>query len=212
MYATPADLRAEGVTEAMAPDARLLALLDEATATIDRVTGWFFEPRLMTLTLDGRGTPSLEPPAVPIRVYRLTVGGALLPVTPDALLVVGAPVAPGFDAPRICLLGGRVFPKGRGNVLVAGMWGYTEVNGTTVGRIPLAIRRACMLLVLRHLSPLADDASLEARTRWRVVEERTRDQSYRLDPIRKTGLVLTGDPEVDALLLPYLRPSPLGAA
>lgn len=73
-------------------------------------------------------------------------------------------------------------------------------------------RRACMLLVLRGLAPLADEASLEARTRWRVIEERTRDQSYRLDGLKTSTADLTGDPEIDALLALYIRPRPLGAA
>ena len=69
-----------------------------------------------------------------------------------------------------------------------------------------------MLLVLRSMAPLADDASFEARSRWRIIEERTRDQSYRLDPARVAiAASLTGDPEIDALLALYLRPSPLGA-
>lgn len=42
--------------------------------------------------------------------------------------------------------------------------------------------------------------------------EGTRDQSYRLDADRHRGLTLTGDPEVDALLTPYVRTSPVGAA
>ena len=62
MYASVADLRAEGVTAAEASDARLELLLDEASRLIDRVTGWFFEPRSLMLHLSGRGAPSrLQP-------------------------------------------------------------------------------------------------------------------------------------------------------
>ena len=71
MYATVQDLRDEGITEAQATDARLLALIEEATATIDRITGWFFEPREMTVYMDGRGTPSIEPPYPPIELVEL---------------------------------------------------------------------------------------------------------------------------------------------
>ena len=39
MYATVADMRAEGVTQQQASDARLLGLLEEATILIDQVTG-----------------------------------------------------------------------------------------------------------------------------------------------------------------------------
>jgi hypothetical protein len=101
VYATVAELRGEGVTEAQATDARLLTLIDEASRLIDRLTGWFFEPRDATYRLDGRGTPSIEPPAPPIRLDALTVAAAAIPMDSDNLLIVGAPVQPGFDAPRL---------------------------------------------------------------------------------------------------------------
>ena len=68
MYATVADLRAEGVAPTTASDARLEALVGDAGAYVDSVTGWFFEPRSLTLRFDlGRltihdgavGVPSL---------------------------------------------------------------------------------------------------------------------------------------------------------
>ncbi|MCP3163182.1 hypothetical protein [Myxococcus qinghaiensis] len=212
MYATVADMRAEGVTPAMAGDTRLAVLLEEATRTIDKVTGWHFELRSATLHLDGRGTPSLWLPAPPIRLYRLALHGEDVSFSREHLVVVGAPVGPGFDGPRLTFRHGRVFPRGEGNVTVGARWGYTEADETPEGRTPLAIRRACMLLVLRSLSPLADEASLEERTRWRVVEERTREQSYRLDSVRPAARLLTGEPEVDALLAPYVKSSLPGAA
>jgi len=212
MYATVADLRAEGVTVAMASDDRLASLIEEAGSTIDRITGWFFEPRAQTFALDGRGNPSIEPPVPPIRLDRLAVGGTDLSLSVDDLLVVGAPVQPSFDAPRLTLRGCRTFPCGRGNVTAEGLWGFTEPDGTPEGRTPLEIRRACMLLVLRSLPLLADDdSSGEARSRWRIIEERTRDQSYRLDPDSRTAS-FTGDPEVDSILARYRRPCGLGAA
>ncbi|MBC7173705.1 MAG: hypothetical protein H5U40_14795 [Polyangiaceae bacterium] len=213
MYASVADLRAEGVTAAEASDARLELVLDEASRLIDRVTGWFFEPRLLTLRLSGRGAPSVEPPVPPIRLDRLLLGTAELLLDPGELLIVGAPVQPGFDGPRLTRRHGRLFPRGHGNVVAEGLWGFTEHDGTPTGRTPRAIRRATMLLVLRSLAPLADDASFEARSRWRIIEERTRDQSYRLDPAKSSSsAALTGDPEIDALLALYVRPAPLGAA
>ena len=211
-YCEVADLRAEGVTEAQATDDRLAFLIDEASRTIDRLTGWFFTPRLRTFRLDGRGAPSLEPPAPPIRIDGLSLGGSGVSTDPDDLVVVGAPVQPGFDGPRLTLRHGRRFPKGRGNVEADGLWGYTEDDGSPHGRTPLEIRRACMMLVLRGLPPLSDaDAAGEARSRWRVIEERTRDQSYRLD--RETRPApLSGDPDVDAILGRYRRPPAMGAA
>ncbi len=211
MYTTVADMRAEGVTMAQATDDRLEALIDEATRTIDQLTGWFFEPRVMTLHLDGRGTRSIEPPYPSISLMQLAVDGTERSRSAEDLLVVGAPVQPGFYAPRMTLLDGGVFSKGDGNVLVSGQWGYTEDDSTAFGRTPLAVRRACMMLVLRNLPFLTDeDEVADARNRWRIVEEKTRDQSYKLD--KPTGsATLTGDPEIDAILLRYRRPSRLGA-
>jgi hypothetical protein len=187
VYASVADLRAEGVTAAEASDARLELLLDEASRLIDRVTGWFFEPRSLTLHLSGRGAPSLELPVPPIRIDRLLLGSVELSLDPSELLVVGAPVQPGCDGPRFTRRHGRAFPRGHGNVVAEGLWGFTEEDGTPTGRTPPAIRRATMLLVLRSLAPLADDASFEARSRWRIIEERTPQRLRRREPHRGRG-------------------------
>ena len=212
MYATVDHLRDEGVTATQASDDQLTALIDEASSLIDQVTGWFFEPRALSFRMDGRGAPSIEPPAPPIRVDRLAVEDAELSLDPNDLVVVGAPVQPGFDGPRLTLRQGRVFPRGQGNVEAEGLWGYTEDDGTTEGRVPLAIRRACILLVLRWLPLLADDDGAgDARNRWRIIEERTRDQSYKLDRVAQTG-AFTGDPEIDGILARYRRPPGMGAA
>lgn len=211
-YATVADMRGEGVTEAMASDARLCALIEEASRVVDHHAGWFFDARQQTFHLDGRGTPTVEPPIPPIALSRLAVGGSDLSLHPDDLLVVGSPVAPDFHAPRITLRHGRRFPKGSGNVEVEGLCGYTEPDGTPHGRTPLEIRRATMLLVLRLLPPLGDvETASDARSRWRIIEERTRDQSYKLAPDSRAA-PLSGDPEVDAILARYRRPPGLGAA
>ena len=210
MYASVADLRDEGILEAQASDERLVALIEEAGRAIDSYTGWFFEPRTLTFRFDGRGTASIEPSFPPITLSRLALGDSELSMLPEDLVVEGAPVMPGFAGPLISRTAGRTFPKGRGNIEARGVWGYTEHDGTPEGRTPLEIRRACLLLVNRWLSPLgADDG--EARSRWRILEERTRDQSYKLNPIQgEPGL--TGDPDIDGILARYRRPTRLGAA
>lgn len=201
------------MTEAAASDARLETLLREASTFVESATGWFFEPREQTLRLDGRGHSSLEPPAPPIRVDSIFVeylGAAS--VAPEDLVVEGAPVQPGFQGPRVTLRHGRRFPRGVANVTIAGVWGYTEPDGTALGRTPPAIRAATMQLALRGLPLLTSDDALEtARRRWRVAEERTRDQSYRLAPTPFSTFI-TGDPDIDLVLMRYRRPLGLGAA
>lgn len=211
MYATVEDLRAEGVSESYADDDRCEALLDEASALIDRVTGWHFDSREATYVFSGRGTPSIEPPVHPIEVEEVLVDDEAIDIGEDDLAVVGSPVGPGSRVPSITRLGGAVFPVGLRNIAIAGTWGYLEPRGEeSDGRTPLAIRRACILLVLTWLAPMAGADSAIERQRGRVVEERTRDQSYKLSAA--VGATLTGDPDVDAILKRYRKPAGIGSA
>jgi hypothetical protein len=210
-YCTVADLRAEGVTDAQASDERLRLLIEEASATIDRLTGWFFEPRALVLRLDGRGAASIEPTFPPISLSRITVGFETLSLSPEDLVVVGAPVEPGFVAPRITRVRG-IFARGYGNVVAIGTWGYTEPDGTPHGRTPLAIRRACILLVMRLSSPAASfDPVEDVRARARIRSLRTRDQAVVFADPPRAGEV-THDSELDELLRLYRRPFGIGAA
>ncbi|MCP4599307.1 MAG: hypothetical protein GY847_02015 [Proteobacteria bacterium] len=132
-------------------------------------------------------------------------------ITDASMVTGGAPVQPGFVAPRFTLVDGRVFPNRRDIIEVRGLWGYTEDDGTAYGRTPLEIRRACMLLVIRQFPPLGDtNAVADARSQWRIIEEKTRDQSYKLD--KPAGPApITGDPEIDSVLIRYRRPPGLAA-
>ena len=179
-----ADLRAEGVTAAEASDAASSCCSTKRRASIDRVTGWFFELRLLTLHLSGRGAPSIELPDRRPRVDRLLLGSAELSLDPSELLIVGAPVQPGFDARAsraatdACSRAATAtwWPRGSGT--------SPEDDGTPTGRTPPAIRPRRCSSSFAPWRRFADDASFEARSRWRIIEERTRDQSYRLDPRR----------------------------
>ena len=214
MYATVADLRAEGVTTAQASDERLAQLIDEACVFVDRETGWWFEPRDLELLLSGRGTPSLEPPAPTIHLTAMHIDRVSKRIDADALLIVGAPVrfVP-FD-PRITRRHGHVFPHGVGNVVLDGTFGYTEADGTPLGRTPAPIRRVVMRLVLGLLPRLTDaSASSEAWDRWRIVAEITRDQSVRYSPVADILLRDAAlDPELASILSRYARPIGLGAS
>ncbi len=205
MYATVADLREEGF---QGTDERLTALLAEACSFIDKATGWFFEPRGMQVQMEGRGGPSIEPPVPSIHISSIMVDGN--PIRLEDVVVVGAPVTTPFPAPRITRVKG-VFPRGLDNVLVEGVWGYTEPDGTAMGRTPPAIRRVAMWLALRILPKVGEGATHAANFAWRIIEERTRDQSIRYSNLAQ-GAGPTGDPEIDSVLVRYSKPAGLGAA
>jgi hypothetical protein len=211
VYATVDDLLAEGLLAANTPATRAERALRMASELIDAVTGQFFEPRALVVSVIGRGAPTVWLPFPILRVDALQVGGDPYSVGPDSIEVAGAPVVPGMDGPRLTRIGG-VFGNGR-PVRIEGLWGYTEPDSTPLGHTPYAIWRACLLVAARRFVPLAGDPDNDALIRSRIIEESTRDQSYRLaDPASAGVVLLTGDAEVDLLLMPFVRKPGLGAA
>lgn len=114
------------------------------------------------------------------------------------------------------------FPRGRANIRIIGWFGWTELQpGDPVGemavgsQIPLSygstprlIQLLTLLLVVRDQAQLADLESREDWTaRWRLLEEKTRDQSYKLAPLdggaRGQAGAWTGDPAIDAIIASY---------
>lgn len=112
-----------------------------------------------------------------------------------------------------------IFPRGNQNVVLRGVFGYTDPDGSPMGRTPALIQLAAMLLVRRELSAIAS-SSRSVLPASRVTNERTRDQGVGfVSPTSvgsgRAGSVLlgafTGDPEVDSILASFLRPPILGA-
>lgn len=213
-YCTVEDLRAEGVTEAQASDAKLLSLVDEVSREIDSYTGWWFVLLTKTLTLSGRGERSLDLPAPLASLTSVSIDGIAQDES-DFFAVGPAPVERGFYSagPAIERIDGTRWPKGRRNIVIEGVFGYTEDDPEDeegLGITPPAIRRACLMMVIGRLTPLAEDDP--GRDAKRVTAMRTRTQSVDLREIRQDEAPLTGDPDVDQILVRYCRPIGLGAA
>jgi hypothetical protein len=233
-YAAVFDLRAEGIAEADASDARLEQLLAQASRYIERVTGRFFEPRVQELTVDGTGGrvlplghPIISIDAVIIDASPFSAGDT--PVDPTVYRVYNRHLTQGLflpddrDNPKLELLygdgpvgalglGSFRWPRGQQNITVQGTFGYTEPDGSPMGKTPELIRHATKLLVMRQLPLLANaDEREDAQRRFRLTSERTRDQSYTLEALRLHG-AFTGDPEIDNILVAFVRPPDCGAA
>lgn len=110
---------------------------------------------------------------------------------------------------------------------LTGVFGYTELDrldvpGETVagsqvptsyGETPELIKIACMRLALKYMHPMNSGDGDELAMRRRLIEERTRDQVYRLadntnSPDNAFGL--TGDVEVDTILSGFMAPMQVG--
>jgi hypothetical protein len=241
-YALVSELREEGVTAADATDARLARLVQLASRYIELVTGRFFEPRPMALTVDGSGgrIQLLGHPVIAVSAVKMFVGMfaefGVLPVVPSFFRVYNRHLTQGLlepddrENPRLEFfhwsdllgvhstpaghlgLGSLVWLPGVQNVVIDGLFGFTEPDGTAVGRTPELIRHVTKLLVMREIPKMTDLTKREERQkRWRLLGERTRDQGYNLEALRLQGS-FTGDPEIDNVLVAFQRPAQLGGA
>lgn len=235
-YCFVQDLRDEGYLREKFSDDRVLTRIEFASRYIDSVTERFFEPRAMTLELDGNGSSELllDQPIIGIEevtIIEQGLGGIPLIGTADPssyrvynrhltekLLKPDDRENPKIsfledNAPARPLLGyGFIFPKGVQNIRVKGVFGYTEADGSPTGRTPILIREVCKRLVIRELPLLSEISQREdVDRRHRLLSERTRDQSYTLDRPTLYG-AFTGDPTIDNILIQFKRPADLGAA
>jgi hypothetical protein len=241
-YALVSALREEGVTPTDAADARLARLILVASQYIDRVTGRFFEPRPMTLTVDGSGgrIQLLGQPIIAINSVKMFVGMyaefGVLPVIPSFFRVYNRHLTQGLlnpddrDNPRLEFfhwsdllgvhstpaghlgLGSLVWLPGVQNVVIEGVFGFTDPDGSPSGKTPELICHVTKLLVLREIPKITDVTRREERQkRWRLTSERTRDQLYTLEALKLHGS-FTGDPDIDSILVSYVRHPDFGAA
>lgn len=230
-YALVDDLRAEGV-ETTTSDGRIQMAIVLASSFIERFTGRYFEPRKVTQQLDGKGThlqlftdpvialssviidtssttlPSLIAELNNLRIYNRHLRGMMQPDDRNSPKVA-------FDSrlrnDRQLHFDSGLFSRGTLNIELAGFFGYTEADGTPFGKTPALIRHVAKLLVLREIPVLSDASCREQlNQKWKIAEERVRDQSIRYNTERKMGS-FTGDSEIDTILLMHMRPPELGA-
>jgi len=122
---------------------------------------------------------------------------------------------------------GGGFLVGKRNIQVVGYFGYTELSpllspgettaGSQVpldyGETPELIKLASVLLSVRQMYPRVSGDGEEISLRKRIIEERTRDQMYKLSESTNNSdnaFGTTGDVEVDTLISGYMSPMGIG--
>jgi hypothetical protein len=122
-----------------------------------------------------------------------------------------------------------LFGSGRMNVVLKGVFGFTELGAgdfaaeteegsqipVSYGRTPADIARAALLLTLTYMLPAADQQ--EAVLSNRITRIKTRDQEIAFSDMASGGSTeasfgLTGNLEVDNILMRYAGPLRMGAA
>ena len=238
-YGSLSGVRAEGLTVTQASDVRVLESLALAAREIEDYTGFTFgvPAELLTMRVDGRGTPDLllPDPIVGVQDVRvLTHGTVTTTVSSELADIAVYSVVEDIDNawnPKLSFfratdyLGvhrsrvseivtpGFIFDFGQQNIEVDGVFGFTErLTASPQGDVPSAIERVANLLALRHALPRLSAERRDLLVGHRIVAESTEDQSYRLDTAGATYGPFTGDPEIDNVLLRYARGLAIGAA
>lgn len=240
-YALVSDFRGEDFCEDAASTLRLLKLIDSESRRVETFTRRFFEPRYLKLRVDGTGdnTLLLGHPIIALSSVSIVEQPIAIDFDSDELRIYNRHLLGLLDpddrkSPQISIpnirwpyeLGGtwsgifssspsirRNFPDYEQNVHVEGLFGYTDPDGTHLGRTPTDIRDVVMLMVQRKLPKLTDtDALFDLQEGHRVTSLKTRDQSIDYGPKRVAGAIpFTGDPEIDRLLSAYTRSLRVGS-
>lgn len=211
--------------------------IEAASRNVERLTGRFFFPRYMTVKHTVRPDSSqvwLDEPIVGVGAISLEVTGLYITTPTEYQLDISLVrvfnrhltnlLSPDDrDNPKIQLVGSTPegelptvsrFPEGAKNVLITGVFGYTDPDGGPFGQVPLQLQEVILGLAYRQLQdPLGLDPMLQ--NPGRVKMAKTRDQQIQFDTSGSAGdpgSSLTGDPRLDNILLGYCRPPHVGVA
>lgn len=227
-YSGISDVRAEGVLPYEAGDDRVSRSIFSASQLIERITERWFMPRHCTFTIDGTGNRVLDLPAPIIAIESVTVAldgsfAGLEPMDPTGFRAYARHVTEGMveeddrQCPRLvlddCSVLARVgvdfgvWPRGRKNIQVQGVFGYTDYDGSPTGKTPELIREVCTTVAIARTEKIA----LRSPASGPVTMEKTRDQEIQYSDAGLGG-AFTGDSEIDMLLESFRRPPTFSAA
>lgn len=222
-YCLLSDVRSEGISSTVASDARVLSTIDLASRYIERVTDRWFEPRRCQFELDGDDTRVLRLPTPLIAIENIVVSlygdwGDGETFDPSAYRVyarhitTGQPTEDDRDNPKIELVdtlelrrlgfGVERWPRGRRNILVEGVFGYTDFDGSPTGETPPLLRQLCTMLAVHNVGKMVTRQQVAGP----ITSERTRDQSVTYGTSSAATGAFTADPEIDLMLESFRRP------
>lgn len=204
MYCTVEDIRAEGVTEDQASDEKLTGLITLAGNYIDRMTRQWFEPREKTVVLDGNGGVIL-----PLPVFLIKLPESLTIDCEEATgYVLYNRFPPADDRSYPKMYRQSRWAKGVQNIVIKGLWGYVDEDGSGGYTTPSLIRRAVMKLALYNFPDLGDaEAQQEKAQRGALLSETTDGHSYSLSDRVLSAMsssTFTGDSEIDQTISQFM--------
>jgi hypothetical protein len=214
---TVADLAREGIGTGQS-EGRLEWLIDKAEQEIERLTGYKFYGHDATYTVDGSGSEVIVLPQPPLTLTSVSEGGTALDTSAYTLYtdrryprLVKSSVTGWAELGSLVDVALAQWAAVPQNVVLVGHWGYVDLVGSAAEVCPKEIQWAVIRLV-RHLLPRvgADDEEM-SRKLLRYGQDLT------IGPVR-AGMsphaigAITGDPDIDRIVLEYRHPLYAGAA
>lgn len=248
-YVTPADIWAQGYVNPPWTPAKVWAGIDRACTAIDSICRQWFEPRYSQFAFDGtdhdqmwldlpicalhallQDDTSVDLSDVDVFNRHLTRGQLNPDDRANPKVTYALDFPPGYRGRRRRIYAdAALFGAGRMNVVLKGVFGYTELGPgdfaaetaansqvpLSYGQTPAEIKRAALLLSLIYMLPAGDQQ--ESFLANRVTQIKTRDQSISFSDMASGGgsdasFGLTGNIEVDNILMRYSGPIRMGAA
>lgn len=227
-YATVQDMYDAGLSTETYTVKMVRGALAKAQALLERWTGRVFRPQYKTIRVDGGGGMKLRlrEPIIAIEALELEaeyVNGYIFEDEDEDVRVYNRHIRLGqlhpddrnnahidYSYASRPLGAEGYFPDGAQDAKVTGVFGYTEPDGSPLGCTPALVRDLTMKIALLHVDGAATDDAWFAKNKWKLTEERTRDQSVKYGGVGSSASTyagagssafFTGDPEIDALIL-----------
>lgn len=198
-YATISAVRDEGLTEAMADDDRVEALLAEAIEVVERYCRRSFIGNARTVHVgNGVASASLWLPDSIISITSVTER-TTEEVIPDTEYAYN-----GMELYLDTL--SPDFTGSHGSTWWPGGLRYEVVGSLGMSETPDDINRAIILFVLKKAATIMDEMGEISPEDSRILSEKIDKYSYQLDNSRKDCYSVTGIPAMDRILNRWKRP------
>jgi len=211
LYISPEELYAEGLPRQFGASWVIERILF-VQRYMEKLTEHHFLPRYETFFMDGEDVDLLPLPAPILKIEKISIADSLDNYVSEPLrnfAIYDSHHERDRNNPRIKISGSSnsifnrsagVFPEGTRNIKIEGYFGYCEEDWTT----PLPIKMACKMLVNGWINPLFSRKGETSRYKKAMLSETTDGHSVSFDKSLKSGQ-LTGDGEIDAILIQYSK-------
>jgi hypothetical protein len=203
-------LRQRGFSDiALFPDEELVSAEQRVWIKIERFCLQFFEPRTFSdtisladypsLHLDGSGRNILPLPLPIISLNSVTEDSDSIALTD--IIIYNRYYPDDRYRPRLQYEHRyNIFPRGNQNIVLDGVFGFVEKDGTT----PADLQEAAIKMMLFELAPFVGKAGFKLPRIGVITQEMADKYSYKIQP-GETLNGVTGVPEIDKVLYKYRR-------